>query len=287
MVSSVSGGHARFPLAGVRDQLAGTRFGDVRAVAETGSTNDDLMALARAGAPEGVVLVADHQRAGRGRLGRTWTAPPGSSLLLSVLLRPPLALDSAHALTTALALAAVEACRDVAGVAVGLKWPNDLVVAVPGADGTGPVAERKLAGVLAESSLEGDRFAAVVVGLGLNVAWSGDPPDELADIAVTLGHLTGEAVDRGDLAVAVLRGLDRRYATLLEPGGRAALHREETSVSATVGRPVRVARSQDELEGTAVGIEPDGALRVEIDTDVVTIVAGDVVHLRALGPRSG
>ena len=118
MVSSVPGGDASFSLPAASGGVAGTRFHDVRWLAETGSTNADLMALAGAGAPEGVVLVADHQTAGRGRLGRTWTAPAGSSLLVSILLRPPVALDHAHALTTAVALAARRACAAVAGSSV-------------------------------------------------------------------------------------------------------------------------------------------------------------------------
>src|SRR4051812_27340870 len=108
-----------------------------------------------AGAPEGLAAVADHQTAGRGRLGRAWVAPPGASLLLSVLFRPDLAPERLHLTTAAVALAAAEACEAVAGVLPVLKWPNDLLV-----------GDRKLAGVLAES-----RLPAVVVGIGLNVNW--------------------------------------------------------------------------------------------------------------------
>ena len=109
--------------------LVGSRFTDVRWVATTGSTNADAMALARDGAPEGVVVVADHQSAGRGRRDRSWVAPPGGSLLVSVLLRPPSAV--AGAVTMAAGLAMAEAVDEVAGVSAGLKWPNDLVVATP------------------------------------------------------------------------------------------------------------------------------------------------------------
>ncbi len=276
MVSSVPGGDASFTPSGPLRAVPGTRFADVRWVAETGSTNADLLALATAGRPEGTVLVADHQTAGRGRLGRVWTAPPGASILLSVLLRPDVGLEHAHALTTAVALSAIEACETVAGVRPGLKWPNDLVVAVPAADG----AERKLAGVLAESVLAGRRFAAVVVGIGLNVNWPDDLPPEIADLAVALNHLTGGPVDRQKLVTALLVGLERRYAALLAPDGRMALRREEEAVSATLGRDVRVVRSHDELVGTVVGFEPDGALRLEVDTDVVVVPVGDVIHLR-------
>src|SRR5690606_12819737 len=170
----------------------------------------DAMELARHGAPEGVVVVADHQTAGRGRAGRSWTAPPGASLLVSVLLRPPAGV--AEGATMAMALAAAEAVEEVAGFAPGVKWPNDLVW--PG-DGSAP--DRKLAGILAEadwltgsSAASGVRRPApeervvVVVGIGVNVAWPEDLPEELADVAVACNHVTDVPVDREDLLAALL-----------------------------------------------------------------------------------
>ena len=141
MVTCVPGGRARSALAAG----PGARFADVRWVAETGSTNADALELARQGEPEGIVLVADHQTAGRGRAGRTWTAPPGAGLLLSVLLRPPAAVDGPDA-RWRWRVAAAAAVESVAGFAPRLKWPNDLVW--PG-DGSAP--DRKLAGILAEA----------------------------------------------------------------------------------------------------------------------------------------
>src|SRR5688572_31080958 len=122
MVSCVPGGRARSALLGG----PGARFADVRWMAETGSTNADAMELGREGEREGIVLVADHQTAGRGRAGRTWTAPPGASLLCTILLRPPAAV--APLVTFALAVAAADAVERVGGFRPGLKWPNDLVV---------------------------------------------------------------------------------------------------------------------------------------------------------------
>ena len=130
-----------------RSALADTRFGDLRWVAETGSTNLDLLDEARSGAPEGLVLVADHQTDGRGRLGRTWAAPAGSSLLVSILLRPDLGPDHVFAATMAVGVSAVEACAEVAGLAPALKWPNDLIVVAP--DDASSV--RTLGGMLTES----------------------------------------------------------------------------------------------------------------------------------------
>lgn len=278
------------PGARARSALVGTRFADVRWVAETGSTNADALALGRDGEPEGIVLVADHQTAGRGRLGRTWQAPVDGSLLCTVLLRPPASVASAT--TMAVAVAAADAVTDLTGCAPRLKWPNDLVW--PG-DGSGP--DRKLAGILAEvdwpagSSIASgwaeprptDRLL-VAVGIGLNVAWGPDVPDDLADIAVALDHLVhpAEPPARSDVLVAFLRHLDARYGRLLsDPGGLDALRSAWRDRSATLGRKVRVELGADDLVGTAVDVTAEGHLVVEtLEGERRTIAVGDVVHLR-------
>ncbi len=194
MVTGMRGDHAR-------SALARTRFADLRWVAETGSTNHDLAELAASGAPDGVVLVADHQTAGRGRLDRSWVAPAGASLLLSVLVRPDVEPAYVPLLTVAMALAVVESARS-RHVAAGLKWPNDVVV-----DGEPP---RKLAGVLAESMVEGGGSTAVVVGVGINVNWPTPLPsalEPLASTATALNLEVGATVDREDVLVAVLARL--------------------------------------------------------------------------------
>ena len=248
-----------------RQALAGTRF-EVEWVAETGSTNEDLLAAAREGAPEGRVLVADHQSAGRGRMGRSWSAPPGASLLLSILFRPRLPLHQAHGVTAAVGLAAAYACDAVAGFRPGLKWPNDLVVGA-----------RKLAGILAESQVTGDRLDALVVGVGLNVNWPDDLPAELADIAVAANHVAGHEVDRENLLFALLRDLDRRYEDLHAPGGVGRLRAAERAASATLGQRVRVELPGETFEGTATDITDAGHLVV----DGREISTADVVHLRS------
>jgi BirA family biotin operon repressor/biotin-[acetyl-CoA-carboxylase] ligase len=256
-----------------RSLAAGTRFADIRWVAETGSTNDDVSTEARAGAPEGLVVVADHQQAGRGRLGRTWEAPPGASLLCSVLLRPPLAVSEAHLAVHAVALAAQAVCRSVAGVGVDLKWPNDLLE---------PGGPRKIGGILAESVLEGDRLEGLVVGLGLNVTWPDELPPELAEIAVALNHLGGVGVDRGELLGALLVELEQWCAALTSNDGRARLRTAYEQACATIGAVVRVQLTDGrELVGRAERLEPDGALVVRVDAGTGhTVTAGDVVHLR-------
>lgn len=241
------------------------RFATVRWVERTGSTNSDLLDAARRGEPE-QVLVADAQDAGRGRLGRSWVAPPGASLLCSVLVRPGLEARHGSHITTAMGLAAADACA-ARGVELGLKWPNDLVASTPGGD-------RKVAGILAEALTERDQLAAVVVGIGLNVAWPDDFPAELAGIATSLGHL-GVAVDRAELLAAMLGRFEWHL-------GRPArdLRADYRERSATLGREVRVEQADRTWQGRAVDVTEGGELVVDTGSEVRTLSVGDVVHLR-------
>jgi len=248
-------------------------------VSETGSTNADLVLAARHGAAE-QVLVAEHQTAGRGRLGRTWEMPAGAGLLCSVLVRPRLGLADAHLVTVAAGLAVLDAARDVAGVSAALKWPNDCVMVGVGADG----GDRKLAGVLSESVLVGDRLDALVVGIGLNVNWAGRLPDELAGLATSLDAHAGGPVDREALLVAMLRSFGRHLARAESVLDAPSLRDEARARSATVGRRVRVELADGTVEGTATDLTTAGHL-VVVDDDGRSheLAVGDVVHLRPQG----
>lgn len=224
---------------------------DIRRFTAIESTNTWLIEQARQGAPEGTVAVADHQTAGRGRRDRRWIAPPGSSLLCSILLRP--GLERRSLLTATVALAGAAACEVAAGVRPDLKWPNDLMV-----------GDRKVAGVLAEA--DGD---AVVVGIGINVSWPDELPEEIAATATALNHVTGRAVDRDEVLDGLLAALDQRYPAL-------DVIDELRRTCVTVGRHVRVDLGDRQLEGEATGLDDDGALIL----DGHRILAGDVVHLR-------
>jgi BirA family transcriptional regulator, biotin operon repressor / biotin---[acetyl-CoA-carboxylase] ligase len=240
---------AREPVAWSDPQLTGTRFDDVRWFERTDSTNRYLLECAAAGAPEGVVAVADEQTAGRGRLGRTWVAPAGSALLVSALLRPGLPAERTHLVTLAAGLAALDALDALSPVRAGLKWPNDVVV-----------DDRKLAGILAEA----DGAGAVVVGMGCNVQPAA-LPGELREIATAI------EVDRAQLLVAWLRAYDARLAAL------DAVVADAVTRSATLGRRVRVELSDfTSFEGTATDLTAEGFLVV----DGRVVSAGDVVHLR-------
>lgn len=215
------------------------------------------------------MLVADHQTAGRGRLGRTWTAPPGASLLVSVLVRPPHDAH-AHGAMQAGGLAARAACVAVAGVAPELKWPNDLYA-----------SGRKLAGVLAEGVIEHDRLASVVLGTGINVNWPplDELPDDLRDRLVALNHLTGSSVERSALLDAYLDELGRRLVQWeQDPAGLLAAYHDALG---TIGQRVRADLGTHVVTGTASGITTEGALLVLTeDGDEVVVSAGDVMQLR-------
>lgn len=258
--------------------LSGTRFSDLRWVESTGSTNADLLAEAAEGAPDGRVLVAEHQTAGRGRLGRTWEAPAGASLLFSVLIRPDLPVERLPMVPLAVAVAASDACDTVAGVRPLLKWPNDLLLETPGGG-------RKLAGILSEASFKGGQAVAVVVGMGINVNWPTELPAELASIATSLNHhlrgdRAGTEVDREALLVSLLTGFAAALDCLSDPDGPEALLMRYRHLSATLGQKVRVDLGSSAITGFAADLTPEGHLLVEMAGELVPISAGDVVHLR-------
>jgi BirA family biotin operon repressor/biotin-[acetyl-CoA-carboxylase] ligase len=233
------------------------------------STMDLLAARARAGAPEGSVVIADYQTAGRGRLDRVWIAPPGSSLMLSVLFRPHprrLPPERNGEIPMAMALGALDALnpRLPPDRPAALKWPNDLVV-----------GGAKLGGILAEvvSGVGRDAGAGIVVGIGINVRQSAaELPPDAASLASLSGVITSGT--RADLAVELLEAVDRHYAALL--GGDRLIDRWAARLE-TLGRKV-VARQGDTLiRGRAIGVTEDGALRISTaDGAVVVIHAGDV-----------
>ena len=241
-----------------RPEASSTGFGEVRWLSEIDSTNRYLIDEARAGAPTGLVVVADYQTSGRGRLGRTWVAPPGASLLVSLLLRPTVAPDRRHLLVMAAGLAMAEAVEAETGVVAGLKWPNDLLV-----------GERKLAGILAEATAD-----ALVVGVGVNIEWH-EVPTELTAIA-TACNLEG---GRPTTPATVLQAFLGRYTDRLEDldASRAAYEARLL----TLGRRVRVEQAGGVLTGVAIGVDPDGRLRLRTDDATeLAIAVGDVVHVR-------
>ncbi len=266
--------------------MPGPRFTDIRRFDSIDSTNRYLLDEARSGAPEGIVAVAGYQTAGRGRLGRGWEAPPGSNLLVSVLLRPDLAPERRHLASAVVALAAGDAVASTTGVEPGIKWPNDLVAA----DG------RKLAGVLAEADLASVVPSVpppIVVGVGVNANWpatDAELPPELVGVATSLRQQAGRAVDVEELLQAFLVALGPRSAELATPAGQARQASDLRAGCTTIGTRVRIELADDRFEGTASGVTDEGHLVVASGGTDRTVVAGDVVHVRPeadRGARSG
>jgi len=234
-----------------------------------GSTNDVAHELAAAGAAEGLLVLADEQTAGRGRLDRSWWAPPGASVLMSLLLRPALPAHRAGQLPICLGLAAVEGIEDVTGLRPALKWPNDVVW-----DG------RKLGGMLTELRADGERLEYAVLGLGLNVNVTFDEPaaDGLAATAVSLRMAAGRPVDRAALVIAMLERCEAWYE---RASSGELLHEAWATRLDTLGRQVVVTLPAGTLTGVAVGVTPEGALIVRrLDGTDETIWAGVVTTLR-------
>ena len=222
----------------------------------TDSTNERARELARGGAPHGTLVTADEQSAGRGRQGRSWAAPPGSAVLMSVVLRKP--EPSQPVLPLAAAVAACEACEAVSGVECTIKWPNDIWV-----------GGRKIAGILVEGR---PQEGWAVAGIGLNVATAEEEfPPELRESATSLAIAAGGAPAAGEALQALLRALERRFA-----GEPAEVLEAWRARDALAGRAVRWADG----EGTAAGVDDDGALVVETSSGRIALDAGEVHLLR-------
>jgi BirA family biotin operon repressor/biotin-[acetyl-CoA-carboxylase] ligase len=235
------------------------------------STNNLAKELAARGAPEGTVVVAEAQTGGRGRLGREWDSPPGLGLYVSLVLRPMLPPMDLPQITLTTAVAVARAVRRVAGVAPGIKWPNDLIL-----------NGKKLGGVLTEMETESDRIRHVVVGLGLNVNNPGFPP-ELAATATSLTLATGGAFSRVDLLKAWLEEFDGLYDRFLNQGFGEILE-EWKEFAVTLGRPVTVRQGPREISGLALDVAPDGALLLRTaDREIVRVISGEITP----GPEGG
>jgi len=242
---------------------------------EIDSTNSEAARRAKRGAPEGTVILAERQSAGRGRLGRQWVSPPAGNLYCSILLRPHLAAETLPALTLAMGLATAETVACWISQGVEIQWPNDVFV-----------RGRKLSGILAELVPESSGPGAVVVGIGVNLnAKREDFPPELAERATSVYLETGEPVNRAAFCGQLLAAVDRRYAQFLTAGFRAMLADWEQWDSLR-GKQVQVREGTRILAGRATGVGAEGHLRVCTAEGVVEILAGEATILDA-GDRQG
>jgi len=240
------------------------------------STNREAERLAAAGAPEGTLVVADRQTAGRGRLGRSFFSPPGGGLYLSLLLRPEGPVDRVHEHVFAAAVAVAEVARaHVPSVPVEIKWPNDVLL-----------AGRKTSGINLPTQIEGDRVASAILGVGVNVnTGATDFPAELQSIATSLRIAGGRALDRAAFAEALLGRLEQWIDTLRRQGFDAVLdcwrgYFRMKGAAVRIGGP----GVSEEFEGTVEGVAPDGALLLGVvragEVQRERVLAGDVTLLR-------
>jgi BirA family transcriptional regulator, biotin operon repressor / biotin---[acetyl-CoA-carboxylase] ligase len=239
---------------------------DIRVFQETTSTSDIVEKLARDGVKEGVVVFAETQTGGRGRLGRKWVSPPGKGLWFSVLLRPALRPVESTQLTVVSAVAVRRAIEKQTGLSPEIKWPNDILL-----------RGRKLVGILTELNAELDRVKYIVLGIGVNVNLEEtDFPDELRGQVVSLRMESGAAVQRAELAAAILGELDADYARLNE-GQFAAVADEWEEHCGTIGREVVIRTGNRGIRGRAEALGEEGALLLRTEHGhLERIVGGDL-----------
>jgi len=232
------------------------------------STNLEAMRRAKAGAPEGLCIVAREQTRGRGRLDRSWESPRDAGLYASLILRPKFAMNAWPLITLAAALAVQDALMKTIALRANIKWPNDLCV-----------NDRKLCGILAET-LETSLGPAAVLGIGINLRNTPNVPAE----ATSVESETGRAPEVGSLLAALLKSVAEKYEFLDSAKGCEQVIREWCAHSSySAGRRVRVSLGDENFEGTTRGLENDGALRVETTGGRIRVVrAGDVTALRSM-----
>ncbi len=251
--------------------LAGLPLGGLRFFDSIGSTNDEALAWAANGAPDCSLVIADEQTAGRGRSGRKWNTPPGAAVALSVILRPAASEGPLAGRLTGLgALAVVQACQEL-GLAAEIKWPNDVLL-----------NRKKVAGILVESVWAGSVLNASIMGIGINVARGAPPPaDQLAYPATSLEQELRQPPQQVDVLKSILTALHAWRPRLSTPDfmqawEQALAFRGETVV---VGR-----ENESPLNGTLLGLEPDGSLRLMVGDQATTVHVGEI-RLRPMDDR--
>jgi BirA family biotin operon repressor/biotin-[acetyl-CoA-carboxylase] ligase len=258
----------------VKAALSGRFGGFVRYFDAIGSTNTEALDWAACGGPEGSLVVADHQTGGRGRWGRSWFSLPGALLQFSLILRPDLEPARHGLITAGLGVATARALRDMTGLPVQVKWPNDIVI-----------EGRKLAGMLVESTMMGNKIDAAICGIGINVHLQrADIPPEISDratsIAMEVDRLgSGTAPPRALLLARIVAQIEAFYPSMV--GDSAVMLAEAAELSSVLGHDVTI-RFADEssIEGRAVSFDSDGSLRIDTGTDSVAIHVGEIEQLR-------
>ncbi|HZS71847.1 MAG TPA: biotin--[acetyl-CoA-carboxylase] ligase [Candidatus Acidoferrum sp.] len=254
----------------LKKRLRGSLFGKrIHHFFTVDSTNRVAMELGHAGQPEGTLVLAEEQTAGRGRAGRSWHSERAAGIYVTLLLRPKLAPVQAPLLTMMAGLSAHAAVVAAAGVAPDLKWPNDLMV-----------RGKKLGGILTEMHAEPTLVRFVVVGIGINVNQQ-QFPGELAGMATSLRRETGRSISRIELLAKLLVEFESDYNRFLAEGPMSVVQRFEGISGYARGKRVRVSNGNEQFRGVTAGLTPEGLLRVEREGgEIVTVIAGDVTEAR-------
>src|SRR6266702_3259790 len=250
----------------LRQRLKGSLFGKrIYHFFKTDSTNRVALELGHGGEPEGTVVLAEEQTAGRGRAGRAWHSERGTGIYATLLLRPKISPVQAPLLTMMAGLSARAAVHAQTGLRVDLKWPNDLML-----------AGKKLGGILTEMHAEPSQVRFVIVGIGVNVNQEKFPA-ELSAIGTSLRVQTGRLQSRMELLVRLLREFENDYNRFLREGSASVTQRFESLSSYARGKRVTVSSGSEKYYGVTAGLSPEGLLRVEREGgNVVTVIAGDV-----------
>jgi len=252
----------------LRQRLKGSLFGKrIFHFFKTDSTNRVALELGHAGEPEGAVVLAEEQTAGRGRAGRTWQSERAAGIYVTLLLRPRLSPVQAPLLTMMAGLSVLAAVQAQTGLVVDLKWPNDLFV-----------AGKKVGGILTEMHAEPGQVRFVIVGIGLNVNQEKFGSD-LRTIATSLRIETGKLQSRLELLVRLLREFENDYNRFLREGSASIAEHFAAVSSYAKGKHVRVTNGADTFTGITAGLAPEGLLKVKRDDgELVTVIAGDVTE---------
>lgn len=254
----------------LRQRLRGSLFGKrIYHFFKTDSTNQVALELGHAGEPEGAVIIAEEQTAGRGRAGHSWHSERAAGIYATILLRPRLAPVQAPLLTMMAGLSARAAVQAATGLTVDLKWPNDLMI-----------SGKKLGGILTEMHAEPSQVRFVIVGIGVNVNQQKFPA-ELAGASTSLRMETGKVQSRLEVLVQFLRQFESDYKELLSEGSAGVVKRFEAASSYARGKRVRVTNGRESFTGVTAGLEETGVLRVKRDDGEITLViAGDVAEAK-------
>ena len=234
------------------------------------STNNYAKKIAEDGAPSGTLVITEDQYGGRGRRGRTWVNPPGSSIAMTLVVRPELAPNHASMMTLVMGIAIAKACKKTAGVETKIKWPNDVIV-----DG------KKICGILTEMSADPDRIHYVVIGAGINVNIQSFS-EEIKEVATSLQMVTGKRLHRADLISSCMEEFEKCYEKFIQTEDLSLLLEEYHNLLVNKDQKVCVLDPGGEYTGTALGIDKNGELIVRKDNGEVTLVYAGEVSVRGV-----